>query len=215
MYRNLHRTGIQLCVALVTIIGCRHVSTSSVPEYMPPTLQLHPHYQVDFTTRHEGCRGHRDYNGHAEFILDGGNATLVLEMVADDPFAGMPINVSPPQPPRVQEPIRCRWQGYGDRTPSSFEATLDLQGSPAHCGEIHQFSVACEPWSAMIADADGARAPMEGVHCLLHGPYPEVLWVLETGGAISLGATALHSNVKHLGLGGSVHHMTRKPDIED
>jgi hypothetical protein len=48
------------------------------------------------------------------------------------------------------------------------------------------------------------------VRCELRGTsYPEALWVLESGGAIILGATPLRSEIELLGLGGSTLRLVR------
>ncbi|MCA9660792.1 MAG: hypothetical protein KC486_20790 [Myxococcales bacterium] len=204
--------------------GCRG-STTAEPggggEYEPPTPTLRSRYAVDFSARNQGCRGIPlgGYDGQATLALADGEATLDLEMRAEDVFAGVAMTLSPETERRASEPVRCRWRGRGRRTPASFEGILELAGDDAACGQTRRLSLACAPWSTMIADADrdgggeGTRAPVDVIRCELRGAYPEALWVLESGGVIILGATPLRSEIELHGLGGSTQRLSRGADV--
>lgn len=218
-------------VAVVCAGGCRR-STTAEPggggEHEPPTPTLGSRYAVDFSARNEGCRGIPlgGFDGHAALELaDDGEATLDLEMRAEDVFAGVAMTLSPETERRASEPVRCRWSGRGRRTPASFEGILELAGDDAACGQTRRLSLACAPWSMMVADADadadadrngdgeGTRAPVDAIRCELRGAYPEALWVLESGGVIILGATPLRSEIELHGLGGSTQRLSRGADV--
>lgn len=207
--------------ALVVAGGCRRSATADPEgggEHVPPTPTLGSRYAIDFSARNEGCRGIPlgGYDGAAALeIADDGEATLDLEMRAEDVFAGVAISLSPATPRGESEPVRCRWRGRGGRTPASFEGILDLVGDDAACGETRRLSLTCAPWPMIVADAAGTRAPVEALRCEVRGAYPEVLWVLESGGAIILGATPLRSELELHGLGGSTQRLVRGAKVAE